>query len=146
MPKGSCWCKAVSYEYTADPAMKIVCHCLSCQKISGTAFTVNLFVPKQALTVTNGTVHLKTYVQAHESDPKLNITITFCGNCATTLYKHGGSTKFEDYYVVQAGTLDADAEGKKGIDIETPDTEYWTSCRAAWLGEVAGCKQVGGFA
>lgn len=101
---------------------------------------------KKALAVTTGSEHLKTYIQPHESDPTLNITITFCGICATTLYKHGGSVKFEDFYVVQAGTLDADGEGKKGIDIETPDTEYWTSCRAAWLGEVAGCKQVGGFA
>jgi hypothetical protein len=60
------------------------------------------------------------------------------------LYKHGGSKRFEEYYVMQAGTLDAE-EGKKGIDIELPEEEFWTDCRAGWLAPVAGMKQVGGF-
>ncbi|KAG4438941.1 hypothetical protein IFR05_005567 [Cadophora sp. M221] len=147
MPKGSCWCKTVTYEFSAEPAMKVVCHCLSCQKISGSAFTANIFVPKSSLQITSGSAKLKKYVQPHETG--LAITLTFCSNCSTALYKHGGSEKYEDYYVVQAGTIDAEeGEGGKtmGIDVIVPDEEYWTKFRACWLGPVKGLKQFEEFA
>jgi hypothetical protein len=137
-------CLALSEE--AIKNLQVICHCISCQKISGSAFTVNIFVPQASVTITSAS-QPKTYVQPHETG--IPITIYFCGNCATTLYKHGGSEKFKDFFVVQAGTIDPQKEEngeKKGLDVETPDAEYWTDCRAAWLGEVEGMKQFAAFA
>ena len=128
-------------------SQQVVCHCLSCQKISGSAFTANIFVPKSSFNITSGSEIVKNYVQAHETG--LAITLTFCGNCSTAIYKHGGSEKYEDYYVVQAGTIDAE-EGDEGnimgIDVIVPDAEYWTKFRACWLGPVKGSKQFEEFA
>ena len=90
---------------------------------------------------------MKTYVQPHETG--LAITLTFCGTCSTAIYKHGGSEKYEEYYVVQGGTIDA-AEGDggqtMGIDVFVPDEEYWTKSRACWLGPMKGLKQFEEFA
>ena len=36
---GSCLCKAIQYEITGDPVVTNLCHCLNCQKWSGSAFT-----------------------------------------------------------------------------------------------------------
>lgn len=75
------------------------------------------------------------------------IIIYFCQTCATTVYKEGGSEKFKDYYVVHAGTLDAEDAGKKlGLEVEVPDEEYWVKFRAGWVGECKGTKQWNEFA
>jgi hypothetical protein len=44
MPKisGGCLCGAVRYECNAEPLGTAICHCTHCQKVSGSAFSVNV--------------------------------------------------------------------------------------------------------
>lgn len=121
---------------------QVICHCLTCQKLTASAFSTNLFIPKPSLTVLSGEDVLRTYTHPHETG--FPITVHFCGTCATTLWKHGGNEKFDHYWVVQAGTLDA--EGKGGLDVIRPTEEYWTSLRASWLGNLEGMRQFREFA
>jgi hypothetical protein len=117
------------------------------KKITSSAFSVNIFIAKASLHVTTGTSQLKTYAHPHETG--FPVAVYFCGNCTTMLYKEGGTPKYQDYYVVQAGTLDKrDGEGREvgGLDAVTPEDEYWTMYRAGWLGKVSGLKQFQGFA
>lgn len=61
----------------------------------------------------------------------------------------GGTPKYQDYYAVQAGTLDKrDREGREasGLDVVRPEDEYWARYRVGWLSEVGGLKQFEGFA
>jgi len=53
MPKieGRCLCGDVRYTSAAEPVVVALCHCTHCQRQSGGAFSVNVGVPKGALTV-----------------------------------------------------------------------------------------------
>src|SRR5262245_64183152 len=52
MPKisGGCLCGAVRYEWSAEPLGTAICHCTHCQKVSGSAFSVNVVIPAPSLT------------------------------------------------------------------------------------------------
>ncbi|KAB8221363.1 hypothetical protein BDV33DRAFT_202601 [Aspergillus novoparasiticus] len=42
---GNCLCGACAYSYTGEPALKAICHCNPCRKVSGGTNTVNFAVP-----------------------------------------------------------------------------------------------------
>ncbi len=50
--KGSCLCGSGRYESNAEPLMIATCHCSHCRKQSGSAFSVNVGVPKDTVTLT----------------------------------------------------------------------------------------------
>ncbi|TVY46420.1 hypothetical protein LOCC1_G003767 [Lachnellula occidentalis] len=130
MPSGGCWCDGTRYEYGVKPLERILCHCITCQKISGGAFTVNLMVPTSEVHMTKGADNLKCHTQPHILGGKLSVY--FCGICGTCLYKQLHMTPFDQNFVIQSGTLD-EVEGKLGADVEPPDQESFIECRASWL-------------
>ncbi|KAK5991704.1 hypothetical protein PT974_07737 [Cladobotryum mycophilum] len=125
MPSGSCWCGQIKYEFKGDPAVVALCHCISCQKISGGTNTANVAVKKDQLTVTTGTP--KSYSQKHESG--MTLTIFFCETCSTILYKHATAEMFAEFSLIQAGTLDG---GDKG-ELSKPGVEMYVKERMPWL-------------
>ena len=48
---GSCLCGAIKYTCVGPAVMTAMCHCTNCQKQSGSAFSINVIVPKEP---TNG--------------------------------------------------------------------------------------------
>jgi hypothetical protein len=46
---GGCLCGAVRYRSQAEPVMQVICHCKTCQKNSGSAFSMNVAVPQDTL-------------------------------------------------------------------------------------------------
>ncbi|KAL6872121.1 Mss4-like protein [Trichoderma novae-zelandiae] len=137
MPSGSCWCGNVKYEFEGDSSNVILCHCLSCQKITGMLHTANIPVARDKLTITSGSP--KSYTQKHEDGFKL--TVFFCDNCGSALYKQGDAEMFAPVSLVQAGTLDGPAKDK----VSAPSTELNVKLRASWLAEVRGAAQKQGF-
>jgi hypothetical protein len=53
--KGRCLCGRITVELTAEPFAVSLCHCVNCQKTSGSAFSVIALVPKDRITF-SGTV------------------------------------------------------------------------------------------
>ena len=49
--EGGCLCGAVRYKSDAEPVMQAVCHCKTCQKISGSTYSFNVAVPEDSLKV-----------------------------------------------------------------------------------------------
>ncbi|MFB6720675.1 GFA family protein [Kribbella sp. NPDC056345] len=49
---GHCLCGPISYRFDADPEAVVLCHCGECQRHSGSAFSVNVLVPRAALEIT----------------------------------------------------------------------------------------------
>ena len=45
--KGGCACGAIRYELLADPMIVHACHCRDCQRITGGAFVINLWIEKK---------------------------------------------------------------------------------------------------
>jgi len=75
--KGSCLCGEVKYESSAEPLMIAACHCTHCRKQSGSAFSVNIGVPADSVTITGDS--LKTYDDMGASGK--SVLRKFCGNC-----------------------------------------------------------------
>ena len=44
---GGCLCGSVRYTSEAEPALVAVCHCATCQKYTGSAFSLNVGVPSE---------------------------------------------------------------------------------------------------
>ncbi|KFY18564.1 hypothetical protein V493_08508 [Pseudogymnoascus sp. VKM F-4281 (FW-2241)] len=131
MSSGSCWCGNLKYEFSGEPAKTAICHCLTCRKVTGSAFSLNTLVPKTTVKLTSGTP--KTFTKAHQNG--MMITITFCPDCATTMYKEADAKAFENMVLLQSGTLDM------GVDSLGPEAELWVQHRAKWLPELTGAAQ-----
>ena len=97
---GSCQCRAVRYQCTAEPASIYACHCTECQRQSGSAFGTSMLMPRAAFSYTQGTP--RTWMRT--SDRGRKIDCQFCGDCGTRLVhlpQHGPTMA-----IVRGGTLD----------------------------------------
>ena len=75
--KGHCACGKVSYESSADaPAFTGICHCKTCQRSTGSAFSVVLAVPDATLKIDGP---LKTFTS--QGDSGKSISRRFCPEC-----------------------------------------------------------------
>jgi len=136
---GSCCCGALKYEVTEQPVQKALCHCLQCRKVTGSSYTSNILIPRNAFTLTSGTPKTYTFTQA---DSGIKFTIQFCGDCSSIVGKSSDDESFKGVFIVTAGTVDGDKE----LDAGKPDAELWTVHRAGWLSGLEGVGQVAGFA
>ena len=53
MPKreGRCYCGSLRYAIAGDPLNAAICHCKSCQRQTGSAFSVVITVPRGSLSM-----------------------------------------------------------------------------------------------
>lgn len=51
--RGSCLCGAVKYTVSGDPKNSVLCHCDSCQKVTGSVFMANYIYEKDVSTILN---------------------------------------------------------------------------------------------
>jgi len=79
---GGCVCGAVRYTTVGEPERVTVCHCLWCQRRTGTAFGVELvFLPENIIFSGND-----TKVHRHISDESDRwLDMHFCSECGTNL-------------------------------------------------------------
>lgn len=96
---GGCLCGAVRYELNADPVMTGKCHCLSCQKLSGSGHAFHIMVPDAAFTIRGTT---KGY--SWKADSGNSVTTSFCVECGSPIF--GRSTGFPGTVTVRAASLD----------------------------------------
>ncbi len=80
MHTASCRCGALTAECSGDPVRISVCHCLECQRRSGSVFAAQARFPEAAVTLTGPTV---TYRHAGGSGKVA--TFLFCPTCGATL-------------------------------------------------------------
>lgn len=116
MLSGSCLCGAVAYEADAAPGPIVHCHCQTCRKAHGAAFSSISSVPRAAFRWTRGEAHLGTY----ESSP--GKVRHFCRQCGSqlTAQREGQST-----VMLRMGCVDTPSAG-------TPICHIWRSDAADW--------------
>ncbi|KAK1148641.1 hypothetical protein N8T08_008526 [Aspergillus melleus] len=129
---GSCLCNACAYAYADSPALKALCHCISCGKISGSSNTINYAVPGQAFRLTKG--NPRSFSKDHEYG--MMLTVFFCPECGTTLWKEATVDQLKGLKLVQAGTLTESSS----LD-ESVDAELYTSTRVSWALPLGGVEQ-----
>lgn len=114
--QGGCSCGAVRYQVTGEPILCGICHCTSCRKESGSAFTAYAQWPLARFATTGVT---------REFDGR-----SFCPACGSRLFALD-TEKAE----IKIGSLD---DAPVGIPL---DVELWIKRREPWLVPVKGAAQ-----
>ena len=76
-----CTCGRLTATTSADPIRISVCHCLACQRRSGSVFAAQARFPTSAVTVAG---HSSTYVRTGDAGGRA--TFHFCPTCGDTVY------------------------------------------------------------
>ncbi len=118
---GGCYCGAIRYEVRALPYAVTLCHCRDCQRLTGSAFSMAMPVPRHAFSVTEGTP--KKWERTADSG---NVsTQHFCDGCGTRLYTEPRS--MPHVVTIRAGTLDDTSWLKPVAQVWTRSAQPWAS-------------------
>ncbi|HTM23392.1 MAG TPA: GFA family protein [Kofleriaceae bacterium] len=97
---GGCGCGAVRYHLATPPMFVNCCHCLDCQRQTGSAFVINAIIETDRLEVT-GTPAVPIEMKTESGRPHL---IYRCPTCQVAVWSvYGGRDQFR---FVRVGTLD----------------------------------------
>ncbi|PLB44218.1 hypothetical protein P170DRAFT_513439 [Aspergillus steynii IBT 23096] len=133
MPRGSCFCGEIRYEFSEESAQKVICHCLSCRKITGSTYTTNFAIPESNLSILSGS--LRDCTRRHECG--MNLTVFFCGGCGSAIYKTATQKIFHGKIILLVGTVDEE----QGIEKAAPAREFYVKYRGDWVQPVDGAVQ-----
>jgi hypothetical protein len=119
---GGCNCGKLRFRMDSAPIITHCCHCLMCQKVSGSAFRVNAMIETARLTITDGTPE-----PFHGAGSR---KVVRCGDCGFTLWSHHPRLG-EAIAIVGVGVLD---EGAR----LAPEAHYFTRSKHPWVTLPAG--------
>ncbi|PZM10620.1 GFA family protein [Rhizobium tubonense] len=81
MATSQCSCGKLKLTLPADPEMVVVCHCIACQRRTGSAFGVGAFYRRDAVTVLGSA---KEFSRLADSGGV--VRSYFCTECGSTVY------------------------------------------------------------
>jgi hypothetical protein len=116
---GRCLCEAVHFRVTEEPLTIYACHCTDCQKRSGSAFGLSMWVNRSAIEVTKGepATHTSTSAQGKVRIGKI------CGQCGTRMWSE--PPKHPDLAVMRPGILDDTTWVRPVAHIWTRSAQPW---------------------
>ena len=94
----SCSCGQLQARTAAEPIRVSVCHCLACQRRTGSVFGAQARFPREAVTVTGES---NKYVRV--GDEGTRITFHFCPMCGATVYYPIGAA--EEFVAIPVGAF-----------------------------------------
>jgi len=117
--EGGCSCGAVRYRLSSDPLFVHCCHCLNCQRQTGSAFVINLLIETDRVEVLAGNPQL---VEVPRDDGSTQ-TIFRCPTCQVAVFSQYGhpGARF-----VRGGTLDDPSSVE-------PDVHIFTRSKLPWV-------------
>jgi hypothetical protein len=116
--EGGCLCGQVRYTADSEPAFVGVCHCVDCQRFSGSAFSTVVGIPGPTLKLT-GVV--KTFTKAGDSGKAIHRR--FCPQCGSGIVEEADA--LPDVVMLSAGTLDNRSWVKPASQIYCDSAQPW---------------------
>lgn len=117
---GSCLCGAVTYQISGALGDIVHCHCETCRKAHGSAFS-------SVAAVADADFRLAGELKSYESSPgKLRY---FCGNCGTQIYAKRSGT---GHKILRLGSLDDQSLQAAPDLIPRERNHIWTEQQACW--------------
>lgn len=116
---GACFCGGIRYRITAEPLTLYACHCTDCQKRSGSAFGLSMWVPRASIEVTKGEPALQVLTGADGRRRPGRV----CAACGARLWSE--PEKRATLAVVRAGTLDDTSWLRPVAHIWTRSAQPW---------------------
>ena len=126
--EGGCACGDIRYKLTNAPMIVHACHCRDCQKLTGSACAVNLWIERKFVEP-SGAAPVSRSVAAGSGKPH---EIFSCAKCGTALWSKYHAAP-GDTLLVRAGTLDNPAA-------VAPDVHIFTRSKAPWLELPSGAR------
>jgi hypothetical protein len=118
--EGGCACGEVRYRLDAPPMFVHCCHCLNCQKHTGSAFVINLLIEASRVALLRGTPE-GTDLPANGGTPSV---VSRCPRCRVAVWSvYGGRTAI---LFVRGGSLDTPAA-------VAPDVHIYTRSKLPWV-------------
>jgi hypothetical protein len=117
--EGGCSCGAVRYRLTSDPLVVHCCHCLNCQRQTGSAFVINLLIEADRVELLAGE---PAPVDVPRDDGSVQ-RILRCPACQVAVFSNYGRSEIR---FVRGGTLD----DPSGI---APDVHIYTRSKLPWV-------------
>jgi hypothetical protein len=116
---GGCACGAVRYRLTSDPLFIHCCHCLNCQRQTGSAFVINLLIETDRVEL----LAVEPQPVDVARDDGSTQTIWRCPTCQIAVF-----SQYTSPYVrfVRGGTLDDPAA-------VAPDVHIYTRSKLPWV-------------
>jgi hypothetical protein len=120
--KGGCLCGQVRYTVEADPIAVATCHCLNCQKQSGSALSLVVVIRRDTLALT-GT--LRTFEDRGETGQP--VYRRFCPQCGSPVITDTPAAAAHGVIFIKGGTVD------DAYRVLRPGRHYWTKRLHDWL-------------
>ena len=117
--EGGCACGMVRYRLTSEPLFVHCCHCLNCQRQTGSAFVINLLIETDRVRVLLGEPQP---VDAPRDDGSVQ-RIFRCPSCQVAVYSEYG---WPEVRFVRGGTLDEPSA-------VAPDVHIFTRSKLPWV-------------
>lgn len=80
--EGQCQCGAIRYRVAGKVSTQFACHCTECQRQSGSAFGMALWIKRPVVDISGGTV--KEWIRTMPSGKQM--ACQFCPDCGTRLF------------------------------------------------------------
>jgi hypothetical protein len=119
---GSCLCGKVTYSSDAEPVAQAVCHCTDCQRQTGTAFSVIVGVPSDAMQI-EGADNLGSFTTVG-TDTKQEVRRSFCRECGSPIMSEADALPGITF--IKAGTL-------HDTSWLEPQLQVWTGSAQPWI-------------
>lgn len=121
MREGGCSCGAVRYRLTSEPMFVHCCHCLDCQRQTGSAFVLNALIETDRIERISG----EPIPIAMPTDSGRPHDVYRCPNCLTAVWSDYG--RRPNLRFVRVGTLD-------DPKLLPPDVHIFVRSKQAWVG------------
>ena len=123
--EGGCSCGAVRFRLTAAPMFVHCCHCLDCQRQTGSAFAINALIETDRIEMLAGTPEPVSM----PTDSGRPHDIYRCPTCKVAVWSDYGRRPYLRF--VRVGTLDEPAA-------IAPDVHIYTRSKVPWVALPAG--------
>jgi len=116
---GGCSCGTVRYRLTSEPLIVHCCHCLNCQRQTGSAFVLNLLIEADRFELLDGE---PVAVDVPRDDGSTQ-RVFRCPSCQVAVYSLYGNPKA---FFVRCGTLDTPRS-------VVPDVHIYVRSKVDWV-------------
>ncbi len=117
---GRCACGEVRFRLTSEPMFTHCCHCLDCQRQTGSAFALNAIIETDRIEILTGQPEAITV----PTDSGYPHDIYRCPTCKTAVWSDYGRRGYAMF--VRVGTLDDPTA-------ITPDVHIYTRSKQPWV-------------
>ena len=117
--EGGCSCGEIRYRLTSEPLFTNCCHCLNCQRQTGSAFVINVLIESDRVELLAGEPE---QVDVPRDDGSTQ-QVFRCPTCQVAVFSHYGRPGVR---FVRAGTLDDPSS-------VAPDAHIFTRSKLPWV-------------